>query len=327
MGETTESPRTICPQRFEMSIEGCDVALPCCWSHPLDERHEALERAIIVIHGVLRNADEYFPNMMAAIRRAGKTRGTLVIAPQFLLEEDVARFNLPEEVPFWGGDTGEAWKKGDPSLSTPEHPRPVSVSSFQVIDQMILRLANQQVFPNLKAIVVAGHSAGGQFVNRYAAGTAVELSIPAEIHLRFIVANPSTYLYFDGQRRVGDATSEFALPENAGADYDDYKYGLKNLNPYMAASGADQIRARYPHKDVVYLLGGEDTRQAHLEQTPNAMLQGANRLERGQVYYHYLKHFFGEGITAKQKIAIIPCVGHDNAAIFKSEAGIRYLFS
>jgi hypothetical protein len=94
----------------------------------------------------------------------------------------------------------------------------------------------------------------------------------------------------------------------------------------MAATGIDGIRGSYPEKEVVYLLGGEDTREAHLEQTPNAMLQGANRLERGQVYYHYLKHYFGAEIARTQKIAVIPCVGHDNAAIFKSEAGIRYLF-
>ena len=56
------------------------------------------------------------------------------------------------------------------------------------------------------------------------------------------------------------------------------------------------------------------------------MLQGANRLERGQVYYHYLKYYFGAEITRIQKIAVIPCVGHDNTAIFKSEAGIKYLF-
>jgi hypothetical protein len=93
----------------------------------------------------------------------------------------------------------------------------------------------------------------------------------------------------------------------------------------MAEAGADRIRQTYPHKDVVYLLGGEDTREAHLEQTPNALLQGANRLARGQIYYHYLQHLYGESITKQHKIAIIPCVGHDNAAMFKSEAGMRAL--
>jgi hypothetical protein len=202
----------------------------------------------------------------------------------------------------------------------------VTVSAFEVVDRMISRVANLEVYPNLQDVVVAGHSAGGQYVNRYAAGSRIELSLPGNIHLRFIVANPSTYVYFNGERRVGDATNEFAVPEGANPDFEDYKYGMGNLNPYMSATGVKAIRDRYPHKDVVYLLGGEDTREAHLEQTPNALLQGVNRLERGQVYYHYLRHYFGEEITGKQKIAIIPCIGHDNADIFKSEAGVRYLF-
>ena len=94
----------------------------------------------------------------------------------------------------------------------------------------------------------------------------------------------------------------------------------------MAAIGAETIQSLYPKKDVVYLLGGEDIEEAYLEQSPNAMLQGRHRLERGQVYYHYLQHYFGEEIKQTQKIAIIPCVGHDHAAIFKSEAGLKYLF-
>jgi hypothetical protein len=322
----SEYPISICPERFQFQIDGHTIALPCCWSHPVDQKNEKIQRVIIVVHGVLRNADEYYPNMLAAVEQAGALISTLVIAPQFLIEEDAVRFDLTTEIPYWGGESGEGWKKGDESLSTEAYPRLAVVSAFEVIDRLIVEVANLDLFPNLQRIVVAGHSAGGQYVNRYAAGTQVDDALPDGISLRFIVANPSTYVYFNGERRVDDATNKFAFPEDADPDYDDYKYGLENLNTYMAEVGADKIRAGYPRKDVIYLLGGEDTREAHLEQTPNAMLQGANRLERGQVYYHYLKHYFGEVITQKHKIAVIPCVGHDNAAIFKSEAGIRYLF-
>jgi len=300
--------------------------MPCCWSQPIDQKDENIERVIIVIHGVLRNADEYYPNMMAAVEQANALKSTLVVAPQFLIEEDAVRFELPVEIPYWGGEFGEGWKKGDESLSVDAYPRPAVVSAFEVVDRLIKQVANLALFPNLERIIVAGHSAGGQYVNRYAAGTQVETEFPEEIGLRFIVANPSTYVYFNGERRVADTTDQFGVPEDAEPDYDDYKYGLENLNAYMATVGVDQIRPSYPLKDVIYLLGGEDTREAHLEQTPNAMLQGVNRLERGQVYYHYLKHYFGEEIAQRQKITIIPCVGHDNAAIFGSDAGIQFLF-
>ena len=319
-------PVTICPERFRFVFDGREVAIPCCWNYPLGVQKETIEQVVIIVHGVLRNADEYFSNMMAVVSHAGKDETTLVIAPQFLLIEDIERFGLSTEVIYWGGDAGEGWKRGDDSVSIADHPRVVTVSSFEVVDRIVEKAVEANTFPNLRNIIITGHSAGGQYVNRYAAGSQIEQVLPSRIHLRFIVANPSTYMYFSPQRRVPGETSVFEVPQDADPNFDNYKYGLRNLNPYMAVAGDDHIRQEYPLKDVVYLLGGEDTREAHLEQTPNAMLQGVNRLERGQVYYHYLQHSFGESITHHQKIAIIPCVGHDNAAIFKSEAGIHFLF-
>ncbi len=317
-------PLSVCPQRFRFTHQQHPVAMPCCWNHPIDQPNPQINRAIIVVHGVLRNADEYYPNMLAAVQQAGQAEHTLVIAPQFLVDEDLERFDLSDEVPYWGGESGEGWKRGDDSVSLEKFPRRVTLSAFEVVDRLVERVADPQTFPNLTTVVIAGHSAGGQYLNRYAAGTAVEQTIPAGIRLRFIVANPSTYVYLNPERQI-DADGQFGIPPNADPDYDDYKYGLNNLNPYMAAAGAEKILAEYPEKDVVYLLGGEDTREAMLEQTPNAALQGKNRLERGQVYYRYLQHLYGEKITQTHKIAIIPCVGHDNAAIWQSEAGLRYL--
>ena len=315
-----------CPQQFKFSKDGQTISIPCCWSHPIDAPNHDIERAIIVVHGVLRNADEYFPHMMEAVEQSGLEPATLVIAPQFLIEEDINAFTLANELLFWGEESGEGWKKGDDSISTEEHPRAASASSFEVVDRIIEQITLKGYFPNLTDVIVIGHSAGGQYVNRYAAGTQIVSSLQNNMHLRFIVANPSTFVYFNDERRLPDTTDQFAIPEGADADYNDYKYGLEKLNPYLASVGVEAIRASYPTKDVIYLLGGEDIQEAYLEQTPNAMLQGRHRLERGQVYYHYLKHYFGEKIIETQKIAIIPCVGHDHAAIFKSEAGMNYIF-
>ena len=54
----------------------------------------------------------------------------------------------------------------------------MSISSFEVIDQIISHIAEPDLFPNLATIVVAGHSAGGQHVNRYAAGTRLPSLLP-----------------------------------------------------------------------------------------------------------------------------------------------------
>nr|GFC73418.1 hypothetical protein [Tanacetum cinerariifolium] len=42
------------------------------------------------------------------------------------------------------------------------------ISSFVVIDHILKRLSDSKLFPNLKEIVIAGHSGGAQVVQRYA---------------------------------------------------------------------------------------------------------------------------------------------------------------
>jgi hypothetical protein len=43
-----------------------------------------------------------------------------------------------------------------------------TVSSYEALDQVIKWFANPANFPNMKQIVVAGHSAGAQMCQRYA---------------------------------------------------------------------------------------------------------------------------------------------------------------
>ena len=79
-----------------------------------------------------------------------------------------------------------------------------TVTSFDFADEILRRLAAREVFPNLEAIVVSGHSAGGQFVTRYEMANRVHdtLGVP----VRYVVANPSSYAYPDAAR-PGDQTS------------------------------------------------------------------------------------------------------------------------
>ena len=40
------------------------------------------------------------------------------------------------------------------------------VSSFSVYDEIIAKLGNMQIYPNMKTVIVAGFSTGGEFVQR-----------------------------------------------------------------------------------------------------------------------------------------------------------------
>ena len=83
-----------------------------------------------------------------------------MVAPQFLNDSDVKRHHLAPQVLRWNGND---WMAGDASTS------PGQISSFGALDQIIKHLGNRTLFPALKEIVVAGHSGGGQVVQRFAA--------------------------------------------------------------------------------------------------------------------------------------------------------------
>lgn len=322
----------VAPNRFLVRTARGVYAIPCAWNFPLYQENRRIERAVIVLHGITRDATGYHALLARlAARSRAVEESTAICAPQFLIEEDMDRHTPGADVLFWRGG---AWKQGDNSASTPAHPRGVAVSSFEVMDALIEHLAARKEFPRLREIVLAGHSAGGQFVNRYAAGSRVEDAVlrPARIRIRYIVANPSSYLYFTGERRVAGTVDRFAAPsEEARAlapDYDAYPYGLETLNAYMAAVGARRIRTQYAEREVIYLIGDADDQEdaQFLDRTPAAMLQGAQRRERATIYYNYLRHVFGPEISLRHRFIRLPGVGHEAWGVFSPEPVVRYLF-
>src|SRR5262245_20241492 len=52
-------------------------------SFPLDTKNAAITRAMVVVHGASRDADNYFRHMLAAAFLAGELEKTVVIAPRF----------------------------------------------------------------------------------------------------------------------------------------------------------------------------------------------------------------------------------------------------
>ena len=320
----------VCFHKITLEIDGETMRIPYCRNLALGNPDVGLRRAVIVIHGKNRTAPAYFDSVLEAARKVDETTEfrTIILAPHFLVEEDVTHHELQDDVLFWASD---GWQRGDESISTDAHPRPVSISSFSVVDTILERMSESDRFPNLEQIVIVGHSAGGQFVNRFAAGSQVEQTAIQQrgIEVRYVVANPSSYLYFNGERRVGDEGDQFATPETSSCpSYNAYKYGLENMNSYMAAVGAAQIRAQYPQRTLVYLLGSEDNDPASplLDTNCAAMLQGSNRLERGMVYYSYLQHYFGEQALATHEMAYVLDVGHSSSEMFQSGAGVKALF-
>src|SRR5471032_1475115 len=90
-----------------------------------------IERVLIIIHGRLRNAETYRQSAERAAEQAGQSATTLVIAPQFLNETDIALHPVADTVLRWQGND---WMAG--GLST----GPFPLSSYAALDEIIARI-------------------------------------------------------------------------------------------------------------------------------------------------------------------------------------------
>ncbi|WP_141211060.1 hypothetical protein [Enemella dayhoffiae] len=274
-----------------------DKVMSYCANGSLDDPPSRVRRVVLVIHGNDRQPCGMASSVLAGASREQR-RTTLVIAPRFAnLEDQVDR----DKQLYW---TFYGWSQGDDSVNPG-----TQLSSYAVLDEFARRLAP-------RPLVVAGFSGGGQFVNRYAAGSANE-------PLRFVIANPSSYLYFN---RARPGTSPAELERCPG--FNDYRYGLDRLNRYMSQTGAPGLSARYGRRQIVYLLGTEDRdpRSSSMDKSCGANAQGPNRLDRGKRYWAYLPTVFGEEITKRQRLHLVPGVAHDPVGMFGAIPAQQALF-
>lgn len=272
------------------------------WAKP----QPGIVRALVIVHGYTRDARGYFHTGEKAVALAGaQAAGTIVIAPDFLADIDVAAHHLPSSVLHW---TTGSWESGQNALG------PAPISSFAALDAIITRLADRTLFPNLREVVIAGHSGGGQVVQRYAI---LAPPPPGGLAVRYVVANPSSYAYFDDWRPVAEAS----CPRE-----DIWKYGMAHLPPYAGTANPVTLEQRYAARSVTYLLGTDDTNPNHpaLDRTCMGEAQGPYRLARGLAFIMHLRA--RDPASRAQPVYLVQGVGHSAGRMFTAACGLTALF-
>lgn len=172
--------------------------------------------------------------------------------------------------------------------------REPSQQTSALIDQIFLYF-REQTGTKAKTYNIYGHSAGGQFIQRFM------LFYDSPYVGRAIIGSPGWYT-------MPDTTQLFP-------------YGEKNV-PYIRK----EALRKYLAKDIVLQLGMADTiRESFLRKTPEADAQGRDRLERGRIFYNALLKMAHENNWPCnwQKVEV-PHVGHNSVEMGQKSLPVMF---
>lgn len=304
-----------------------------------------VQRAVIIIHGLQRDPGTYMANGLSALSQVGdpniNTSSTLIMAPYFPNGDDKnygypynsSNPAVPGKVYAGAAQSytgalvwqGSAWSGGGANQYPAAY---TTLSSYYVLDQLLIWFGNTTVFPNMKEIVVAGHSLGGQTVQRYAVAGPLPASLGVSIPVTYWIANPNSYVWLNSSRPLSTAGC---------TDYDSWRDGLQNFTGYtspavyqqtLMTSNVSTIQANYYAKNKAYARGlldtGDDSSGCASE------LSGANRNDR---FFTFIDWFPQSAVCQSPTKVGGHCdtvdevnIGHDAGAMMACSAGLSRLF-
>lgn len=213
--------------------------------------------------------------------------------------------------------SGSQWSAGGDNQYP--HSNKGDVSAFYILDEMIKYYDDQERFPEMKSIVLVGHSMGGQMLNRYAA---VGKKLDTKARVVYWIGNPSSYTWLNSYRPMYIADCP---------DYDNYRDGYTDYEDYpmtynaeLVAEGTDAILENFQSRQIAWARALQD--MGDHSSTCGANTTGANRNER---FFNFIDWFRPscpdpEGDNC-DTVDLID-TSHNNGFMFNSPAGQSRLF-
>lgn len=250
-----------------------------------------VQRAVIIIHGLNRDPGTYMSNMLSALAQVESDPNinfdtVAIMAPYFPNGED-KNYGYPWTDGLKAGRgsttnclvwTVSQWSAGGNN----QYPyTSKTTSSYAVLDQIVQYFDDTTLFPNMKQIVIAGHSLGGQTVQRYAViGAQLDTKSPVS----YWVGNPDSYVWLSTDRPFS--------PDSCPT-YDVYRDGFTNFTTYpmtyatsLVAQGRAAILANFNSKAINYARGTRD--HGDDSSTCAGYTTGSDRNER---FFNFIKAF------------------------------------
>lgn len=305
----------------DASSEAAPQLVPLAVNRSLEGMHLDVTRAIVVIHDETRDA----ASALATISTLGGAQNpsTIIVAPQFLLPSDIIRFAsfLPEKGRGFATWPVLGWTFGDDSSSLSGKK---GVSSFSVIDLLLMILSDRTAFPDLKEIIIVGHGVGANFVQRYAAFAAAAGPLARQdVGLRYVVASPTSFLYLTGSRPLVGKKGFAPLDGASCLGGNVYPYGMEKLNAYARRTGPNAAKLGYGARWITYLYNPDAKRFS--DEGCAAKVQGLTAGARVDNYERYLQSIYGDVAKRMQTFFKVE-TGDDPISLFGSSCGMSVLF-
>ena len=269
--------------------------------------------ALVIVQGWGDRPNTFIPEAQSFREAAARMLGAdavqpFVVNPYFprpscmrkadVAEDGRAIWNDSWEIPLTKrGSQHDDWRGGGDARGT-------TMSSFDVIDRIFTALADKTKFPNLRRVVLAGYSAGGQFVGRYVAVGKGKVRDGVEV--AYVSMAPSTHLWLDRETV--------------------WHYGLKDRPRYSKDITYEQILANLGSRTIWYGCGENDTKgkgKTSLDSCPEAVRQGVNRLDRFRNYEKHVAQF--PAWAAHSSFHVIPEIAHKTVVAFQFPDLVRFI--
>lgn len=248
-----------------------------------------------------------------------------VIAPYFTNGDDKGyAYPWNNNAPNGQGSTTNAlvWKGSQWSAgANNQYPyTSTNTSTFFVLDTLIQYFDNTTLFPNMKQIVIVGHSMGGQTAQRYAV-----LSTAPQTHspLTHWVGNPDSFAWLSTDRPL--STTDCPTFDNYRGGYSEFTEYPMTYGTSLVAQGRSALLSNYQSKQIAYgralLDHGDDSDDCSPYST------GEDRNERFFFYIDAFPPSCDDPSGRNCDTVDLIDVSHDNGQMFGSAAGQARLFT
>ena len=367
----------VCNRLFPVTVGSDTLYQRYCANHDLTINNGSIRELHIFVHGVSRTAPSFtallIPDINGGVTRRMNT--IAIVAPQYIRastsdpSDNDNGNTIVNEYDVSTGTTldlggvhkdnlyyGAGWWRGDLSFSGTSEgwinaARPFRISAHEVMDRILARAV--QSWPNLRRILIYGHSGGGRMMGLYIMSANIPSGFPEE-NVFFGIANPTSSAYFDRGRPTAPLAVPpvFVTPTSALCDglvaqggstdpgnfggYDDFTAAIiddspadgvcDDCNSHFAQYSPAELKARFLRRNYIRQIGLNDN-----DATDSSMgadcanhLQGDHRLARAEAYSEHVINYFGwEKWVKSYEMLYVPGVAHSGTGLWRSTCG-RY---